>query len=172
MDTLLRRATSGAAVAIVGTAYSLVFGGGTIPQCLGPLGVTMVRCVAHGSSPADRSLVAAEVLVLCCALGAIMALPARRTWIDGAAALLGLVAGPLVYALTRITSLEGPDYDGTWLVVPLPFDHWAIGLWAAAGCLLALAIRRVVVPLGHASPGEWRRSSVDRPDVTPGLSPS
>ena len=139
MNNWMRRVLIGAAVAIGGSAYSLVFGGGTFPHCLGPLGVTLVRCVAHGGRPPTDPLWP-PMVIASCALGAIIALPARRSWIDGVAFVVGLIAGPLAFALTRTATLGGTDYDGTWLVVPVAVDPWAVAWWAAAGCLVALLV--------------------------------
>src|SRR6478609_6930687 len=82
MDKWLRRMVIGAAVAIAGSGYSLVFGGATFPECLGPLGVTGVQCVAHGGRLPTDPLWPSTVVVSC-ALGALLALPAKRSWIDG-----------------------------------------------------------------------------------------
>jgi hypothetical protein len=137
MDKWLRRMVIRAAVAIAGSGYSLVFGGATFPECLGPLGVTGVQCVAHGGRlPTDPLW--PPMVVVSCALGALIAFPAKRSWIDGVAGVGGVIAGVLISASIRTMTLEGPDYDGTWLVIPVPIDPWGVFMWAAAGFVVAL----------------------------------
>ena len=58
------------------------------------------------------------------------------------AAACGAVAGVAAYLAMRPRSLEGPDFDGTWLSIPLPLEPVALVSWAPAGALMAMVLVR------------------------------
>jgi hypothetical protein len=133
------RIATGLAIAVSGSLYFLVFGGGTIMGCLGPLNVTAVRCAAHsGLRPTEGPGVG--LVVASIALGILVAVArSRAAWPDVAAALAGAMLGAIAYFARRPIALQGPDYDGTWLTVPLPVEGWTLLFWTLAGALVGLA---------------------------------
>jgi hypothetical protein len=56
---------------------------------------------------------------------------------------IGLVVGSAWYLVTRPKVLEGPDYDGAWLSLPMPVELDALVAWALAGGLIGLLIASV-----------------------------
>jgi hypothetical protein len=134
------RRLSGLAVALGGSLFALLFGGGTVAMCLGPLGVTAVRCAAHsGLAPTEGPWIG--MIVSAIALGILVAI--GRTgfgWREALAGLGGAVLGGVAYLVRRPLTLEGPDYDGTWLVIPLPVVQSTLLFWSLAGSLVGLAV--------------------------------
>jgi hypothetical protein len=142
MTTL--RVALGVGVAAVGVVIALLFSGGTIPPCLGPVGgpaITIVRCAnATGIMPTVGTWLPLALVAL--ALGAQVVVPPRATrhaMLGG----IGLVVGSAWYLVTRPKVLEGPDYDGAWLSLPMPVELDALIAWALAGGLIGLLIASV-----------------------------
>jgi hypothetical protein len=131
------------AIAVIGSLTALLFGGDQILACLGPLGVTAVRCAAHtGARPTEGPMVG--MLIAANALALVIATArARVDWSETAATLGGAVVGAIAYVARRPLTLEGPDYDGTWLVVPLPVSGSALVSWTFAGAVAGLAVLAV-----------------------------
>jgi hypothetical protein len=139
-----------AAWLVVGPIVILFFGG-QVGMCLGPLGLTVVGCVAStGVFPSDS--ISIRLLGAWLIGGGIVALtilrPERRTTLRIAAiAVVALPIGFAIYALTRPLTLEGPatlingEPPGRYLVLPWPFDNWtAVGYaLVSAGVVLAVA---------------------------------
>lgn len=133
------RVAAGVVVAVLGSLGVLFFLGGTVAMCLGPLGVTAVQCAAHGGPlPTEGAWVPASVASV--ALGIIVAAGRlRAAAADAATALGGGAIGAIAYFARRPTTLDGPDYDGTWRSIPLPVEPWTLCWWAVAGALVGLA---------------------------------
>ena len=131
--------------------FAVLYYGGQIAMCLGPLGVTVVGCVAHtGVFPSNSILI--RLLGGWLIVGGLVALavlrPQRRVTLRIAAgALVALPVGFAIYALTRPLTLEGPatlmygEPPGRYLVLPWPFDQaTAIGYaLVSAGLVLSVA---------------------------------
>ena len=144
-----RRAVAAAVVAIVGSLSGLVVGGGMVGACLGPLNVTAVRCAVRGGGlPTEGSWGA--IITSAIALGLLIAVARTRiSRPDTIAALSGAVVGAMAYILRRPLTLEGPDFDGTWLVLPLPVDFGTMLAWAITGGIVGLAMIAVVRAVRH-----------------------
>jgi hypothetical protein len=136
---------AGFAVAAVGVFVALLFAG-QIGMCLGPLGVTAVRCAnATGMLPTTGAW--QPMLLGAIALGLLVALPIRFSRVHAVAGGAGLVVGSATYLLSRPTLLEGPDYDGTWLSIPLPIEPGTLVAWAIAGLLVGVATTAILTGL-------------------------
>ena len=144
-----RRAVAAAIVGIVGSLSALLLGGGTIGACLGPLNVTAVRCAVRGGGlPTEGS--SGAIITSAIALGILIAVARTRiSRLDAIAAFGGAVAWAMAYVLRRPLTLEGPDFDGTWLVVPLPIVVGTLLAWAITGAIVGLAMIAVVRALRH-----------------------
>jgi hypothetical protein len=131
------RVVLGAAIAIMSSLGVLLLGG-TVAMCLGPLDVTAVRCAAStGMLPTEGP--APAMLITSIALGVLVAFAEPRlARSDAVAVACGAASGAALYLLRRPTALEGPDYDGTWLSIPLPMEPVTVAAWAIAGLLVAL----------------------------------
>ena len=137
------RAAVGLAVALGGSLYALMFAGGTVPSCLGPLGVTAVRCAAHtGLRPTEGAWGGMTIAAI--ALGILIAIARTRAgWSDAAAAIGGAGVGAIAYFARRPLAIEGPDYDGHWLVIPLPVSGWSLLFWTLGAALLGSRVLTV-----------------------------
>lgn len=140
----MTRPVTGIAVAFVGAMCALFLGGGTIPGCLGPLNVTAVQCAAHsGRLPTEGPLIGMIVAAL--ALGLLVATwsgrPSRR---DAYAGVAGLALGAAAYLVRRPAALQGPDFDGSWLSLPLPLEPVTLLWWTLAGAITAFAVLSAV----------------------------
>ncbi len=135
-----------AAVAVlgIGTAMLLLFGGGQVAACLGPLDVTAVRCAAAtGLLPTQGNW--GQLLVALVAASVLVVAPHRPGLLLPSilAAAVGALTGGALYLLTRPVALEGPDYDGTWLSIPLPMEPATLAASALAGALVAIVLVRL-----------------------------
>lgn len=119
-------------VLIVGAILALVIGvifvGGSVLACLGPLGVTHVQCIAAFNAVNDPDYApgpasGAWIPVACAALLMAIAIapwrrPSTRAIIAlAAASLAGAFVGSVAYDLTRETSLTGPTSSGEIITV-------------------------------------------------------
>jgi hypothetical protein len=139
------RVLAGIGVALVGSVVALLVGSPTIARCLGPLGVTPVRCAYHGGQLPTAGA-AGALIVLAVGGGVLLAIGARPGRLAVITAVVAGAVGALGYLATRPTVLEGPDYDGTWLSLELPIEPWALVSWIAAGAVAVV----VVVSAGSA----------------------
>jgi hypothetical protein len=148
MEVDRTRVILGIGIALAGSLVALAFGGGSIGRCLGPLGVTAVRCAAHGGGLPTTGAMGAQLVVAWCA-GLLCAVgPPGARWSAGGA-LGGATFGVACYLAARQPALEGPDFNGTWLSIPLPIEPWSVVSWAVAGGLAALTTLRMIVVLRH-----------------------
>lgn len=139
------RIVAGVVVAAVGTGWALIFGGGTVSNCLGPLGVTLVQCAAHGGRlPTQSAVVPLAAIAVALGLIVVLGLPSPRLGLLAGAA--GGAAGAAVYFSTRWTVFEGLDFDGrTWLTVSIPVDTTVLVAWMAAFGLMGAALAAMVM---------------------------
>jgi hypothetical protein len=144
-----RRATVGIAILLAGGAIALVFGGGGVGTCLGPLGVTEVQCAKNTGMFSTVGL-GMPWLALSVTLALIALVPVRRgertkTVIASAA---GATAAALLYLALAPRTLEGFDSHGQWLTVGRPVDAWAVVtafvVGAATGYVAAATLARRV----------------------------
>jgi hypothetical protein len=143
-------------VAVLVLVVGLVFTGGQVLGCLGPLNVTEVQCIAaymastapdYSPGPADGAWI---VVALAMILSAIAILPWRRPSLRTAsllvvAGLAGAILGAVVYELTRETSLTGPTSSGRIVTVAFGPNAADRELHAAIGAGLALIMMAVTV---------------------------
>jgi hypothetical protein len=147
----------GISVGLGGSLYPILFGTGTVLGCLGPLYVTAVRC-AHqtGARPTEGPGLALAAGAI--ALGIVIATGrSRATRHDALIALAGALLGAGAYFARRPTALEGFDYDGSWLSIPLPVEPLALVSWAIAGSLVGLAAVSVARAVREAGLGRTER---------------
>jgi hypothetical protein len=143
MDGRRTRFFAGLLIALFGSLIALAYGGGSVGQCLGPLVVTAVRCAAHGGGIPTTGAVGAQLIVAWCAgLLTVVGLPRITVVVGGA--LAGAALGATAYHASRPLVLEGADFDGSWLSIPLPVEPWSMAIWAIAGGLLALVGLRLI----------------------------
>ena len=132
----------GISIAAAGSLFALLVGSGTIPLCLGPLAVTPVRCAnATGIMPTAGA--ALPMTLMAIALGALVVVPPRRARLEALFGGLGLILGMALYLMVRPTVLEGPDYDGTWLSLPMPVELDAFVAAGIAGAFIGLVVASV-----------------------------
>jgi hypothetical protein len=136
MDVRTPRFATGLTVALLGSFTALIFGGAQIGTCLG-LGVTVVQCAAHGGGLPTMGAVVPDVIVAW-SVGLLVAMGAGLSGRNLVPGTVGLALGVGWYFATRPTSILGPDYDGTWLVVPLPIEPASLVTWGISGLLLLL----------------------------------
>lgn len=119
---------------VILVALALIFLGGGVTQCLGPLSRTLVESVRDGClTPtvglgppiAIAGVVAAVLLVL------PVARNGRRMALAGG--VLGAVLGTLAFLALRATTLAGLTAAGELITVPLPIDMYAAASAALAG---------------------------------------
>jgi hypothetical protein len=148
-----RRAVAILAACVLLIAGSLLFLGGQVPGCLGPLDVTEVQCVSGfnlshdpvwSPGPGATWLVAALAFVL--ATSAVVpwrALSSRSAAVVIASAVPGSLAGLLVYAVSRPVTLTGPISTGEVITVVLPWnvDAQVLDMVIGAGAMVIVAGR-------------------------------
>jgi hypothetical protein len=151
----------GAAILIV--VIGLIFFGGQVPICLGPLNRTWVQCIAainagpepdYSPGPAEGAWVAVGAGLL---LVAIAILPWRRPSIWAVAGLfeagaVGAIIGAIAYELTRETSLTGPTSSGRIITVTFGPNAADRELHAAIGAGLAIITAAVMVTRWRPDP--------------------
>lgn len=142
--------------AIVTLVVGLIFAGGSVLGCLGPLGVTHVQCIAAfnatndpdyapGPAPGAWIAVAAALLLVATAVA-----PWRRPSLlaivaIAAAGIIGALGGSVVYELTRETSLSGPTSSGARISVAFGPNADARLLDAAVGFGMAIVGAAIVL---------------------------
>ena len=140
--------------AFLALAIGLVFVGGQVVGCLGPLNVTHVQCIAAFSAAYDPDYTpgpaAGAWIVASVALGlaALAVAPWRRPTVGAVMAIAalgiaGALVGSVVHDLTRQTSLTGPTSSGEVITVAFGPNTEARLLDAAIGfgaALVGLAI--------------------------------
>ncbi len=126
---------------LVGVPVALIFGGGGVAMCLGPVGVTEVECARNtglfsnvGLGPPLLALVAAV------ALFALVPVPARDRLVVLGSTAAGAVLGGVLFLALWPRTLDGLDSRGAWLSVPRPLDGWALLTAVIAGAALAFGV--------------------------------
>jgi len=125
------------------------------PTCLGPLGVTLVQCVAGYDRTADpdwspglgpRSLVFGGLVCLFVLAAALSSgLMTRRLGRPlTVAGLAGALLGGLLYEATRMRVLSGPTSTGDFISVAVPTNPTALALTAIVCATLATMASAVV----------------------------
>src|SRR5262245_22727972 len=151
MSITLGRAFAGGLVAVVGSLLALILGAGQVPVCLGPLGTTAVRCMAHsGVVPPEGTEV--PMIAASLAAGLLIAIGWPRSRHGLIAGCIGMAVLAVVYLLQSPAVIEGPDFDGTWLRLQRPFNGWQVAWWAVVGFLAGMA----AVKLAETRPGVTR----------------
>jgi hypothetical protein len=128
MTLRMRVANAVGLFALAGLA--VLFLGGGVGRCLGPLGVTEVQCISVGGYTPTVGLgmpIGSGAVML----ALLLLLPVRRTRLAPASitAIVGAGALCLAYVLFRTTSMTGATSTGEVITVALPFD--AFGMVAA-----------------------------------------
>jgi hypothetical protein len=156
MRSIRRILLVGAAILLL--AFGLIFLGGRVLACLGPLNVTQVQCIAafnrtlnpdYSPGPPDGAWIP---VALASVVMALAILPWRRPSIWAVAGLLesgavGAIIGAIAYELTRETSLTGPTSSGEIITVLFAANEAARAMAAAIGAGLAIIAASVVLRL-------------------------
>ncbi len=148
------RAVVATAVATFGIPLALVFGGGGVASCLGPLNVSEVQC-AKATGLVSTVGAGVPALVLVVAISLLVLIPMERhDWLASTGALVaGAVAAGALYLVVRPRTLEGLDSRGEWMSVTRPLDAQALLAVSIAGASAAFVILAV----------RLRRRAVNRP---------
>ncbi len=141
-------------VALLGAPVALIFGGGGVAMCLGPLNVTEVECAERTGLFPDVGL-GTPVLALTLALALFVLVPiaARDRLLTVGATAAGAVAGAVLFLALWPRTLDGFDSRGEWLSVPRPLDEWALLTAVVAGATLGFAVPAVLVILRRPRAG-------------------
>lgn len=129
-------------VALLGAAFTLVFGGGGVAMCLGPLNVTEVECAKNTGLFSNVGL-GTPGLALTIALALVVFIPVevRDRARSVAGVVMGALAGGVLFLALWPKTLDGLDSRGHWLSVPRPLDPWglltAVIVGAAIGFVVA-----------------------------------
>ena len=135
-------------VALVGVPVALVFGGGGVAMCLGPLDVTEVECAKQTGLHSNVGLGAPGLaLVLALALFVLVPVAARDRLLAVGATVAGALTAAVAFLVLWPTTLDGFDSKGQWLSVPRPLDAWALLTAIVAGAALGFALRAVLAVL-------------------------
>lgn len=132
------------ALSVIGGIIGLVFLGGQVQSCLGPLGVTPVQCAkAHGTVPGvglGQPVVAAIVAVA--TLVAWPGSPGRRAQEVLGGVVGGVVGGALFVAFRPLT-MEGFDSNGEWISLVRPLDPSALATSIIIAALVGVVVMRL-----------------------------
>lgn len=142
-----------AALLLVLAGLAVVFLGGGVGSCLGPLGVTTVQCIhATGITPAVGLGAPLGALALVAAILLLRPGTANPRW-RFAGASIGAVAGAFAYLALRQSSMTGASSTGDVITVTLLVDSpalvavailaagagWLLGGWARSFLVAASA---------------------------------
>lgn len=132
---------AGLAVLLAAGAFALLFGGGEIVACIGPIGVTPVECAANTGRLPHGTLAQPLCALALVAAGALIVGLRRSEILPAAIGLVvGLPVGLAVYLVARPDVLSGYTSRGEFLTIPLPPDPNVAAMSALlAGGSLALA---------------------------------
>jgi hypothetical protein len=123
----LRHRVLAAIVIVIAGVGELIFAGGQVAMCLGPLGVTPIQC-ARATGIVPTTPIAVPLFALALAIGAMLVAPAlsgRRVQ----ALLAGAVAaasGAIAYIVSAPRIWTGVDSAGASVSIDLPFDTPAL----------------------------------------------
>ena len=120
---------------------ALLFLGGRVPQCLGPLGVTAVQC-AKASGVIPNAGPGALIFAGLASLALLVAWPVPRMRLRAAA--IGTAAATALaivgYLLLQPRTMEGFDSAGTWISIARPLDSYALVAFAIVAGVLGAAL--------------------------------
>jgi hypothetical protein len=143
----VRMRVANAAGLVVLAGLAVLFLGGGVGRCLGPLGVTEVQCISVGGYTPTVGLgmpVGAGAVVL--ALLLLFPVPVTRLAPASIAAIVGAAALALAYVLFRTTEMTGATSTGEVITVALPLDGFAMLAAGIAGGGLGFIIGGRVNP--------------------------
>jgi hypothetical protein len=136
---ITRRRAVGALALVAAAVCGLVFGGGQVGMCLGPLGVTQIQCAkATGIVPT-----VGPGLPLCtfaAALAVVLIAPIPTSRLRPGVAVGALAAGvaAIVFAATWESTWTGLDSAGRMLAIERPLDLAALATAAIVGFVVGL----------------------------------
>ena len=130
-----------AIVVLLGAPVALMFGGGGVAMCLGPLNVTEVECAKDTGLFSNVGL-GTPALALTIALALVVVVPvAPRDRLGSVASTaVGAVAGGVLFLALWPRTLDGLDSLGQWLSVPRPLDSWALLTAVIVGAAVGFAV--------------------------------
>lgn len=126
---------------VVLAAFAVLFTGGQVGGCLGPLGVTEVQCLSVGGYTPTVGLgmpVGAAAVVI--ALVLLIPIHRERLGLALVAAVVGAGVFALAYLALRTMSITGPTSTGEVITVELPVDSFAALAAGIAGGGLGFVI--------------------------------
>lgn len=130
-----------AIVVLLGAPVALMFGGGGVAMCLGPLNVTEVECAKHTGLFSNVGLgTPGLALTLTLALYVLLPVGPRERLGAIATTAIGAVAGGALFLALWPRTLEGLDSKGQWLSVPRPLDTWALLTAVIVGAAVGFAV--------------------------------
>jgi len=126
MSSTTRRVLAAIVIVLAG-AGELVFAGGQVAMCLGPLGVTPIQC-AKVTGIVPTTTIAAPLFALAVAFGALLLAPVpsgRRVQAMTAGA-VAAAAAAIAVAILAPRIWTGVDSAGVAVSIDLPFDGAAL----------------------------------------------
>jgi hypothetical protein len=134
-------------------AIALLFLGGQLGMCLGPLGVTPVQCAqATGVVPDVGIGLPVFALTIAVATFVVVPPPVGRGLPIVFGGILGGAIGGAAFLVLRPLAMEGFDSGGTWISIPRPLDTYALSTAVVVGALLGAILARPLPGVRRSRP--------------------
>jgi hypothetical protein len=124
--SLVRRDLAAILIFVAGVGV-LIFAGGQVAMCLGPLGVTPIQCAkVTGIVPTTPIAVPLFALVIACGVLVLAPVPAGRRRMALAAGAIAAGAAAIAFVVLSPRTWTGVDSAGAPVSIDLPFDVGAL----------------------------------------------